>query len=88
MKWPNGLHGSLTVQASIKGVSGAWLEERDLLGLMSAVRGTVGLLLLSSGTVYLSHVHPRSPGRRGVDGRGVRVLDVALSHTTISFIRQ
>lgn len=30
------------MQASIRGVSGAWLEQRDPLDLMSAVQGRVG----------------------------------------------
>lgn len=42
MKCPNGLSGPVTVQASIKGVSEAWLEQRDPLALTSAVPGTLG----------------------------------------------
>lgn len=58
MKCPNGLHGPLTMQASIKGVSGAWLEQRDPLGLMSAVQGTVGCSSSSLG-VFIYVIYPR-----------------------------
>lgn len=58
MKCPNGLHGPLTMQASIKGVSGAWLEQRDPLGLMSAVQGTVDSSS-SSLQVFIYLLYPR-----------------------------
>lgn len=61
MKCPNGLSGPVSVQASIKGVGEAWLEQRDPLGLTSAVptrlplrQGLMchphGLLLRAEGT--------------------------------------
>lgn len=45
------------MQASIKGVSGAWLEQRDPLGLMSAVQGTVGCSS-SSLQVFIYVIYP------------------------------
>lgn len=56
LKCPNGLHGPLTMQASIRGVSGAWLEQRDPLGLMRAVQGTVGCSS-SSPKVFIYVIH-------------------------------
>jgi len=45
------------MQASIKGVSGAWLEQRDPLDLMSAVQGTVGCSSsFLRGFLYLLHL--------------------------------
>lgn len=57
LKCSNGLHGPLTIQASIKGVSGAWLEQCDPLGLMSAVQGTVGCSS-SSQWVFIYVIYP------------------------------
>lgn len=45
------------MQASIKGVSGAWLEQRDPLGLMSAVQGTVGCSSSSLLVFIMSSTH-------------------------------
>ena len=45
------------MQASIKGVSGAWLEQRDPLDLMSAVQGTVGCSS-SSLRVFIYLIYP------------------------------
>lgn len=57
LKCPNSLYGPLTMQASIKGVSGAWLEQRDPLGLMSAVQGTVCCSSSSLPVFIMSSTH-------------------------------
>lgn len=69
MKCPNGLHGPLTMQASIKGVSGAWLEQSDPLGLMRAVQGIVGCSSSSLRVfIYLIYSHFRHTGRAEAGG--------------------
>lgn len=70
MKCPNGLHGPLTMQASIKGVSGAWLEQRDPLDLMSAVEGTVGCSS-SSLRVFIYVTYPQFRQKGSVEAEGI-----------------
>lgn len=57
LKCPNGLYGPVTVQAPIKDVSEAWLEQRDPLGLTSAVPGTVGCSSSSPPVFNVSSTH-------------------------------
>lgn len=58
------------MQASIKGVSGAWLEQRDPLGLMSAVQGTVGCSS-SSLRVFIYVIYPRFRQKGSVEAGGM-----------------
>lgn len=57
LKFPNGLYGPVSVQASIKGASEAWLEQRDPLALTSAVPGTGGCSSSSPPVFNVSSTH-------------------------------
>lgn len=58
LKCLNGLYGPVTGhQASIKGVSEAWLEQRDPLRLTSSVRGAAGSSSSSLQVFNVSSTH-------------------------------